>query len=282
MARAVAILGLGRIGQMLAKNLLTHPTVEELRLWSRSERPGFWEELRQANRHHQAIVRMASPDELGAASHVFLCFSQDYSALVHQKEVADEWAIELDGNLAILRPMLPGWSRVQDRVFIVYTNPVDVLATLLVRALPPGNQVHGFGSSLDTLRLRCLVDPRGLMLGEHGPAMVPVGLGGDRAALEAARAAVVASVRRVTIQQGYTLLAPELATRELLDALCADSPAQLPLSSYDENLGLCLGSPCQVAAWQIQPRPVELNPVEAQMWRESAAKIRAGLELTQA
>jgi|GEM_PF-6800476 len=282
MARAVAILGLGRIGQMLAKNLLTYPSLGELRLHSRSERPGFWEELRQANRHRQAIVRMASPADLGEASHVFLCFSQDYSALVHQKEVADEWAVELLGNLPLLRPLLPLWADCRERTFIVYTNPVDVLATLLVRALPPGNQVFGFGSSLDTLRLRCLVDPRGLMLGEHGPAMVPVGLDGGRAALEAARATVLASVRRVTLHQGYTLLAPELATRELLDALCADSPAQLPLSAYDESLGLCLGSSCQVAAWQIQPRPVELNPVEAQMWRESAAKIRAGLELAQA
>ncbi len=282
MANAVAILGLGRIGQMLAKNLLTYPALEELRLWSRTERPGFWEELKQVNRHRQAIVRMTSPADLGGAGHVFLCLSQDYSALVHQKEVADEWTVELAGNLAILRPLLPAWSGVEGRVFIVYTNPVDVLASLLLQALPPGNQVFGFGSSLDTLRLRCLVDPAGLMLGEHGPAMVPVGLGGQRAALEAARATVLASVRQVTLHQGYTLLAPELASRELLDALCGDSPAQLPLSAYDADLGLCQGAPCQVAAWRIAPRPVELNPVEAQLWRESAAKIRAGLELARA
>lgn len=280
MPRTVAVLGLGRIGQMLVRNLLDCPGVGELRLHSRSERPGFWEELRQGNRHRQTVVRMDSPADLGAAGHVFLCFGEDYSRLVHQREVADEWAVELAGNLAILRPLLPLWADCHGRAFIVYTNPVDVLATLLVRALPADNQVYGFGSNLDSLRLRCLVDPAGMMLGEHGPAMVPVGLGGDRAALEAARATVLASVRRVTMHQGYTILVPELATRELLEALCGNAPALLPLSAYDEELGLCLGSPFWVARWRLEPRPRELGPAEAELWRESAAKIRAGLEQT--
>jgi malate/lactate dehydrogenase len=278
MPRAVAIVGLGRIGRMLAKLLLTYPQVEEQRLFSRSSQPGLFEEMRQANRHRQRIVTMDSPADLGQASHVFLCFSQDYSQLVHQREVADEWAVELEGNLAILRPLLPAWSRLEARTFIVYTNPVDIICSLLVRALPAGNQAFGFGSSLDSLRLRCLVGERGWMAGEHGVSMVPVGIGRQRAQLEAARAVVTASVRQVTIHQGYTILAPELATREFLDALCGESPTQLPLSAYDEGQGLCLGSLFHVSTWRIAPHPFSLNSAEAELWRESAAKIRADLE----
>lgn len=278
MDRAVAIIGLGRIGRMLAKLLLTQAEVAEQRLYSRSARPGFMEELRQANRHGQRIVSMDSPADLGQASHVFLSFAKDFTALVHQQEVDDEWAIEMQGNLPLLRAMLPGWAGLSERTFIVYTNPVDVVCALLARALPPGNQVFGFGSSLDSLRLRCLVDPRGMMLGEHGVTMVPVGIERDPAGLRAARQVVVESVRRVTINQGYTTLAPELATREFLDALCGDRPAQLPLSAPNANEGMHLGAPCQVAAWRIAPRPMSLNPAETALWRESAAKIRTDLE----
>lgn len=281
MGRAVAIIGLGRIGQMLAKLLIARPEVSELRLYSRSARPGFVEELRQVNRHGQRLVEMASPADLGQASHVFLSFSFDFTSLVLQQEVADEWAIELMGNLPLLRAMLPGWTGQSARAFIVYTNPVDVICTLLVRALPAGNAVFGFGSSLDSLRLRCLVDPAGMMLGEHGVNMVPVGIAAERAALETARATVLASVRRVTLHQGYTLLAPELASRELVEALCGNAPATLPLSAYDEGLGLCLGTPCQVADWDITPRPPALNPAETELWRESARKIRNDLELAE-
>ncbi|MFH1059258.1 MAG: hypothetical protein V1797_11360 [Pseudomonadota bacterium] len=279
MGRSVAIIGLGRIGRMLAKLLLTQAGVSEQRHYSRSARPGFSEELRQANRHGQRLVAMESPADLGRASHVFLSFAFDFTSLVHHKQVDDEWAIEMQGNLPLLRAMLPGWADLSGRTFIVYTNPVDVVCTLLARALPAGNAVFGFGSSLDSLRLRCLVDPAGMMLGEHGISMVPVGLDADRTGLMAARRAVVESVRRVTIHQGYTLLAPELASAELLDALCGHAPALLPLSAPSAELGLHLGQPCQVAAWGITPRPFSLGPAETALWQESVQKIRNDLEL---
>jgi malate/lactate dehydrogenase len=277
-ACSVGVVGLGRIGGIIVKCLLECQGVDNVLVFTRSQQAGFWEEARQINRHHIGLKQADGHQGLSACDYIFLALSIDYAVLLKGKEIHDSWILETEGNVRLVEALLPQLLSARKKTIIVYTNPVDIICHYLGKTLDGSNRVFGFGSSLDTLRLRNLLGLNGMVVGEHGVSMVPLGVSDQRGEIQAARAEILGSVARVVQDQGYTALGPEMATREFLQALFGGQASVLPMSAHQADLGISMGSPCQVAAGQIVPLPWEMNRAEAGLWRESAAKIKRDLE----
>jgi malate/lactate dehydrogenase len=277
-ASSVAVVGLGRIGKIVIKCLLECPGLDNIQAFTRSRQAGFWEESRHINRYRVRLAQADGYQGLSRCDYIFLALSIDYAALLKGKEIHDSWVLETEGNLGLIKSLLPQLSAARDKTIIVYTNPVDIICHYLGQTLDSGNRVFGFGSSLDSLRLRNLLGIDGMVVGEHGVSMVPLGVSDQRGEIQAARAEILGSVARVVQDQGYTALGPEMATRELLQALFGGQAGILPMSVPQPDLGISMGAPCQVGAGQISPLSWDMNPAEEGLWRESAAKIKGDME----
>lgn len=274
---SVAIIGLGRIGGILLKCLLRQPNVSRIGVFSKSKQDALWEEIRQINIRQ---VELRCSDDYGSAirhDYIFLAASIDYAALVKGKDIHDSWLREIEGNRDLVRRLLPHLAPMRGKTLIVYTNPVDMLCKYLHDSLDASNRIHGFGSSLDTLRLRALARVNGMVLGEHGVSMVPTGVSSTRGEIEACRNVILASVARVIREQGYTSLGPEAATLELLHALWGGQEKVLPMSCHDPELGISIGMPCRVCQGAIEPLAPQLNQAEAELFQASVDKIKTDL-----
>jgi hypothetical protein len=275
---SVAVVGLGRIGRIVTKCLLQCPGLNSIKAFTNSRQAGFWEEAKQINQHRIGLEQADGYQGLGTCDYIFLCLSIDYGALLKGRQIHDSWILETEGNLGLVRTLLPHLSSARDKTIIVYTNPVDIICHYLFKKLDRGNRIFGFGSSLDSLRLRNLLGIDGRVAGEHGVSMVPLGVSSQRKQIEAARAEILQSVARVVQDQGYTAIGPEIATREFLQALFGGQDGELPMSVHQPELGLSMGAPCRVGAGKIVPIPWEMNKAEEGLWLDSVDKIRGDLE----
>lgn len=171
-------------------------------------------------------------------------------------------------NVGILRSLMPDLvERAPDAIFVLVTNPVDVLtyAAQKITGLPPG-QVIGSGTLLDTSRLRLLVARRAgvaqsnvhaVMLGEHGdsefPAWSSATIGHtpirdwrDHGAhvfndwvLAQLAGDVTNAAYEVIEGKGATNYAIGLAGARLVEAIVRDEQVILPLSSVlDDYRGI--------------------------------------------
>lgn len=216
----------------------------------------------------------------------------------------------LEKNIGVFRSVVPQVVRhAPNALFIVVTNPVDVLTreTIRLSGLPP-ERVIGSGTILDTSRLKYLlgrhtgVDPRSVhafILGEHGDsefaAWSVTRIGGMRpeeycrcghceGALDQQTAdRIEEEVRRAAYTiiglKGATCYAVALAVRRIAEAIVRDERSILTVSSLlSGQYGLsdvCLSLPAVVGANGIERvLTVPLSDAEQQRLHDSARAVR--------
>ncbi len=192
-----------------------------------------------------------------------------------------------------------------DAVFIVLTNPVDVMAYVAMRAtgLPP-QRVVGQAGVLDTTRFRAFVaaeldvsveDVRALVIGGHGDGMVPLvrlaQVGGVPLTTLLEAPAVERLVARTRtggaeimelLKPTTAYCAPGAALTEMIAAVLRDKGRVLPAPAYlrgEYGLhGLYTGVPIILGAEGVR-RVVELplEPQERAAFLDSAAEVRAAM-----
>jgi L-lactate dehydrogenase len=202
----------------------------------------------------------------------------DYSDIAHSDIVAiaagrgqkpGQSRIDLaKGNVALYKEIVPRiMERAPGAVFIVVTNPVDVLAYAAFRISgKPAREVIGSGTVLDSARLRflmarhCRVDSRNVhayVLGEHGDTEFPVWscatIGGVRVAdycpgcwngsvcgrveeLEWIFLGVRESAYEIIARKGETSYGIGLAMVRITQAVLQDENAILPVSSLAREI----------------------------------------------
>jgi malate dehydrogenase len=196
-------------------------------------------------------------------------------------------------------------ERSPDAVFVVLTNPVDVMAYVVLRVtgLPPA-RVVGQAGVLDSTRFRAFVaaelgvsvrDVTALVIGGHGDSMVPLvrlaQVGGVPLTALLPPDAIARLVERTRrggaeivelLRTGSAFYAPGAALTEMLAAILYDHGRLLPAPAYLQGEyglhGLYTGVPVILDGSGVR-RVVEvpLEPEERAAFLRSAEEVRAAM-----
>ena len=232
------------------------------------------------------------------------------------KQRPGQTRLELAGvNVGIIRDLMPKLvERAPDAVYIVVSNPCDVLAVAAHRFSGlPASRVFASGTVLDSARLRWLLAERlgvaassthAMIVGEHGDSefplwsqarIGPVPLGHwdaghwdaghgplERAELERIADEVVNAAYRVIAGKGATNYAIGISGARIVEAILRDEGAVLPVSSvldgYHGVTGVALSVPSVVDATGVRRViDVPFDADEERRFQASADAIRASL-----
>lgn len=274
----IAVIGLGRIGKLVSKLLMSYSNISEIMIYTTSEHMGYIEELYHINAFGIRISVLPTMEKIREADYIIISSSVDYSKLIKGKTIEDEWKIELQHNVEIIRSILSKLYTVSGKNFLIYTNPVDVVSHIVYEKLGRHNKIYGFGVNLDTMRLRNMVNKSGYVIGEHGISMVPAGVSPDLNILKDTRNILIKSVSTVTRHQGFTSVGPEIASLCLFNALFKNEDTIVPLSIYHEEHGIFYGWPLEIKAGEFSKRQIELNHAEKEMLKQSIEKINLDIK----
>ncbi|REJ05297.1 L-lactate dehydrogenase [Microbacterium bovistercoris] len=227
------------------------------------------------------------------------------------KQQPGQTRMELAGtNVRILQSLMPGLlEHAPDAVFIIVTNPADVMTVVAQRITGlPAHRVFGSGTVLDTSRLRWRLAQRAGVstasvhadiVGEHGDSQFPVWSNAtigpvpildwpseqqftpdelDRIAVDVRDAAYT-----VIRGKGATNLAIGVSAARIAEAVIRDEHAVLPVStllSGEHGIdGVALSLPSVVSASGAVPvAGMPMTDAEEAKLRASAAAIRASLD----
>ncbi|HEY0247003.1 MAG TPA: L-lactate dehydrogenase [Gryllotalpicola sp.] len=215
-------------------------------------------------------------------------------------------------NARIIRSLMPQLvKRAPDAVYILVTNPVDVLTVVAadVAGLRRG-QVIGSGTTLDSSRLRWLVaeragvaprDVHAVILGEHGDSEFPLwsnaSVGGspirewtDEDGTKIFDDTTLADIESQAVQSAYAIIAGKGATNyaiglagvRLVEAILRDehmvTPVTTVLRDYDGIDGIALSVPCVLGSGGVQRvLTAQMNAEERAAFHRSAEAMRVVL-----
>lgn len=225
------------------------------------------------------------------------------------KQNPGQTRIELaEVNAGILRKMMPELLSVApDAVYVIVTNPCDVLTVLAQEAtgLPP-ERIFASGTVLDTSRLRWKLAERAgvstssvhaYIVGEHGDTEFPmwskatigsvpildwVSPGHPRMSqdeLDAIAIDVRDAAYKVILGKGATNFAIGLSSARIVEAILNDEHAVMPVSTVLDDFhgidGVALSVPSIVSASGAVPiRETVFSPHELDLLRDSADALR--------
>lgn len=228
------------------------------------------------------------------------------------KQRPGQTRLELAGiNARIVGELMPQLvERAPNAVFVIVSNPCDVLAVAAQRASGlPASRIFASGTVLDSSRLRWLLAHRlgiaassvhAMIIGEHGDSEfplwsqarigpVPLGhwdAGGGplaRAELESIADEVKNAAYRVIAGKGATNYAIGLSGARIVEAILRDEGAVLPVSSVLEDYhgvsGVALSVPSVVDATGVRRTiAVPFDDAESERFAASAAAMRRALD----
>ena len=298
----ISITGTGRTGTAIAFALTLQGLADHIVLVSRD--PSGKAEGDALDLAHAGVALNPKPTNITAgrladaagSDVVVVTNSVPMDNMVDRNELAE-------GNSEIFKQMLPTLADDSpDAIFVIVTNPVDVMTHLAVRwaKLSP-RRVIGTGTLIDTVRFRSLLaemvgihshDVRAYVLGEHGEGMVPAlsqaTAGGVRLPesdakirdrFERARHAGIEILRH----KGYTDYAVAACTAMIVGAIVDNTREVLPVSTtIDGPYGLrdvAMSLPCVIGRRGVlrvlQPT---LSDDETAALLASAAKIKVVID----
>lgn len=178
----LAIVGAGAVGTSLAYAALIRESAREVALYDINSAKVAAEVLDLAHgTQFTGASRVTGGDDLDVVS--------DANVVVitaGARQHPGQSRLEMAGvNVEILRDLMPKLvERAPDAIFVLVTNPVDVLAVAAQQfsGLPPA-RVFGSGTVLDSSRLRWMLSERvgvaisnvhALIVGEHGDSEFPL------------------------------------------------------------------------------------------------------------
>ncbi|WP_460801276.1 L-lactate dehydrogenase [Microbacterium sp. GXF6406] len=214
-------------------------------------------------------------------------------------------------NAAIIESLMPMLvEHAPDAVFLIVTNPADVMTVVAQRATGlPASRIFGSGTVLDTSRLRWrLAERAGVstasvhadIVGEHGDTEFPLWSNarigpvpildwcGEQAPFTAEELTEIAvdvrdAAYAVIRGKGATNLAIGVSCARIVEAVLHDEHAVMPVATVLDGVhgidGVALSVPSVVSATGAHPlAETPMSAEEEQMLQDSAAAIRASLD----
>ncbi|MEG3437249.1 malate dehydrogenase [Pannus brasiliensis CCIBt3594] len=194
-----------------------------------------------------------------------------------------------------------------DAIFLVITNPLDVMTYLTWKAtdLPP-QRVMGMAGVLDSSRLQTFIamelgvstaDVQAMVLGGHGDLMLPLPRYCTVSGVPITELMDAATIERLVertrdggaeivrlLQTGGAYYAPAASACLMVEAILRDRSRLLPAAAYlDGQYGLrdlYLGVPCRLGCRGIESiLEVRLTDAEQQDLHVSAASVRENVKI---
>ncbi|MBX3098831.1 MAG: L-lactate dehydrogenase [Salinibacterium sp.] len=310
----LAIIGAGSVGSSLAYAALIRNSARDVVLYDINTARVDAEVLDLA--HGTPFIGSASVS--GGSDLDKISGAQAVVITAGAKQEPGQTRLELAGvNARILRSLLPELiQRAPDAVFILVTNPCDVLTVIADDLLGlPAGRVFSSGTVLDTARLRWLIaDAVGVaassvhatIIGEHGDSEFPLfsaamigqrplrewvnGQGEivfTRDRLEQLTSDVVNAAQRIIAGKGATNYAIGLSAARIVEAVFRNERAILPVSSvlhgYQGIDGIALSVPSIVGSGGVERvLDVPMDDYEHSLLEHSVEALRGTLSTVRA
>ncbi|MBD0261368.1 MAG: malate dehydrogenase [Tolypothrix sp. Co-bin9] len=200
-------------------------------------------------------------------------------------------------------------ARSPDAIFIIITNPLDVMTYLAREATSlPRDRIMGMAGVLDSARFQNFiamefgvspVDVNAMVLGSHGDLMVPLPRYSTVNGIPITELMDAATIKRLVertrhagaeivelMQTGGAFFAPASATCLMVEAILLNESRLLPAAAYIQGEygleNICLGVPCRLGCGGIDT-VLELNLTDEEMaaLHTSAESVRESIERSQ-
>jgi len=305
----VSIIGAGAVGTSTAFALLMKRIAGEVAIYDTNQAKVEAEVLDLAHGS-----QFTNPSRVYGGSDIEVVRNSDVIVVTAgAKQAPGQTRLDLAAtNVKILQELMPELVRLSpDAIFLLVTNPCDVLAYAAVRFSGlPANRVFSSGTVLDSSRLRWQLAERigvstesvhAMIVGEHGDSefplwseakIGPISLSqwrvGNVAPLSQSELDEIAdSVKnaayKVIAGKGATNYAIGLSAARIVEAVLRDESVILPVSSVLNNyLGIsdvALSVPTVVnRQGAIRTIPMEMSSNELEKLQKSAATLKQSIE----
>ena len=176
----LSIIGAGRVGSALAF-LAAQSGLDDIVLYNRTKNKSLGETLDVVNTiPEKSLISVTGTDDISAIKN-----SDVVVITVSGGAIKEDRNDLLPFNVPIVSEICKNLRKYADNSkIIIVTNPVDIITHQVLKQTEfPRERVIGMGSSLDSSRFRYLLAKElgvkqgnigGLVMGEHGPTMVPL------------------------------------------------------------------------------------------------------------
>lgn len=308
----ITIVGLGHVGSTLAHVLVMGGMADELVLINRTHRRAVGDALDLAHAASLAKrkVNVRAGDVEASRNSDLVVLTA--SAVRPPPDRPPSRLAMAEENAKLFETLTPPlYQASPEAVFLVITNPVDVLVWVTRKLTgAPATRVVGLGTLIDSARFRSLLstefgvhsdDIRAYILGEHGDSQLaalstavvggePIG---DTARIRELMEQTIRSGVDVMQAKGYTNFAVASAAAMVVETIALDLRRTLPLSiELDDYLGVsdvCLSVPvvlgrkgvCRVLHPPLAASEIAAFGRSATIVREASARAWASLNADQ-
>jgi L-lactate dehydrogenase len=244
----IAIIGMGHVGSSIAyatvlKGLCTHLVLSSRNI---TKAQGDALDLQ----HTLSFCERPMTIEGRAVEDIKDCDILVITASIKAKDEVTSRMELAPANIKLFKQMIPALAQNNPQaIFIVITNPVDVLTYLTTRLTKfPSSKIMGIGTLVDSARFRVLLsaeeqihpdDLRAYILGEHGPNQFPIFsnafAGSERIADTPSNRRIFQEVNHAGFEvyklKGYTNYAIATAACEVIKTIVYDDHRTMPLST---------------------------------------------------
>lgn len=305
----VSIIGAGAVGTATAYALLIKRIAGEVALYDLNKAKVEAEVLDLAHGS-----QFTTPSRIYGGDDLEVVRNSDVIVITAgAKQKPGQTRLELAGtNVAILRDLMPKLvSLAPDAIFVLVTNPCDVLAYAAVQFSGlPANRVFASGTVLDSSRLRWQLAERlgvstesvhALIVGEHGDSEFPLWneasigpvaladwkINGHQSLTQAELDQIAFDVKNAAYKviegKGATNFAIGLSSARIVEAVLRDEGVVLPVSSvlsgYHGVSDVALSVPTIVnRSGAARPIEVSMSEAELEKFHGSAATLRQSIE----
>lgn len=301
MTTKLTIVGAGQVGATTAFASVIRELVDSIVIVNRTREKAEGEaaDLRHAAAFVGRSIRIQAGEIEDSRGSSVVVLTHSVPAKVGVKY--DRTALA-EGNIELFRHWVPLLAQASpDAVFVVVTNPVDVMTYVTWKLSGfPSQRVLGTGTLIDSARFRSYLsdhlqihpdDIRAYVLGEHGesqfPALSVAATGGRVLDSDPTIENLFTRTRDAGIEvykrKGHTNYGIAMATALIIESVIRDSRRTLPVSTLINDFhgvsDLCLSLPAIVGAGGVlrtlQP---QLSERESKQFQASAEIVRSVLE----
>lgn len=296
----IAVIGTGHVGSSLAYALVLKGLGNHLLLANRDGTKALGNALDL--QHSLAFCERPMQIEGGSLEEAVGC---DIVVVTASEPMTKGMTSRMElgkANVELFRSLIPMLAKNNpEAVFIVVTNPVDVMTCWATRLSGlPSSKIVGIGTLVDSGRFRTLLskaeqihpdDLRAYILGEHGPNQFPVFshalAGGEPITDSPMHRAIFEEVNKAGFEvyrlKGYTNFAIASAACEVIRTIVHDEHRTMPLSTcFDDWQGIknnCFSIPVVLGRSGIirylQP---DMNSLEREALEHTARTVRANID----
>lgn len=292
----VGIIGLGHVGSDVAYTLCTKGQVDELVLIDKNKEKVLAEYLELTDSMMMTDVKTT----ILLHDYRYLSDADIIVISVGSQSIDNEDRVsELEDNKQAVKEIIPQViSSGFKGIFLVITNPCDVITTLVHRESGfPAYRVIGTGTSLDTNRMKRIVGEKvgvsgqsvhGYVLGEHGESQfvawstVMVGtqklldvISLNEEELEEMKEATRLGGWHIHQRKSWTSFGIATTASRLIQSILKDENTIYPLSIYHEKDNIHIGYPAVLGKRGIvKPLSLNLDSKEKILFKQSIDKVK--------